>query len=90
MLEIKHIIWYPVCCDMDQSDTISKIELIPLSVLSTDNTNSNNNIHMFLQQFAWPRVNRDSNLYLKVLGMSKQWNDTSHISSLKWHFLMSL
>ena len=25
---------------MDQSDTIRKIELIPLSVLSTDNTNS--------------------------------------------------
>ena len=48
------------------------------------------NIHKFLQQFVWPRVNRDSNLHLKVLGASKQRNDTSHISSLKWHFLMSL
>ena len=37
---------------MDQSDTIRKIELIPLSVLSTDNTNSKINIHKFLQQFA--------------------------------------
>ena len=26
-------------CDMGQNDTIGKIELIPLSVLSTDNTN---------------------------------------------------
>ena len=41
-----------VCCDMDQSDTIGKIELIPLSVLSADNANSNNNIHKFLQQFV--------------------------------------
>ena len=37
---------------MDQSDTIGKIELIPLSVLSADNTNSNNIIHKFLQQFV--------------------------------------
>ena len=27
------------CCDMGQNDTIGKIELIPFSVLSTDNTN---------------------------------------------------
>ena len=29
---------------MDQSDTIGKIELIPLSVLSSDNTNYKNDI----------------------------------------------
>ena len=34
MLSInKFIILCSVCCDMDQSDTISKIELIPLSIL---------------------------------------------------------
>ena len=32
------------CCDMGQNDTIGKIELIPLSVLSTDNTNCKNDI----------------------------------------------
>ena len=36
---------------MGQNDTIGKIELIPLSVLSTDNTNCENDIHKFLQQF---------------------------------------
>ena len=36
------------CCDMDQSDTIGKIELIPFSVLSTDNTNSNNRVFPIL------------------------------------------
>ena len=30
---------YDTCCDMGQNDTFRKIELIPLSVLSTDNTN---------------------------------------------------
>ena len=39
------------CCDMGQNDTIGKIELIHLSVLSTDNTNCKNDIHKFLQQF---------------------------------------
>ena len=28
-----------LCCDMGQNDTIGKIELIPLCLLSTDNTN---------------------------------------------------
>ena len=32
------------CCDMGQNDIIGKIELIPLSVLSTDNTNCKNDI----------------------------------------------
>ena len=36
---------------MGQNDTIGKIELIPSSVLSTDNTNCCNDIHKFLQQF---------------------------------------
>ena len=39
------------CCDMGQNDTICKIELIPSSVLSEDNTNCCNDIHKFLQQF---------------------------------------
>ena len=32
------------CCDMDQNDTISKIELNPSFVLSSDNTNCKNDI----------------------------------------------
>ena len=75
---------------MGQNDTIGKIELIPAFVLSTDKTNCKNDIHKFLQQFEWSRVNRDSNLHFKVLGASKQQNDTSHISSLMWQFLLSL
>ena len=39
------------CYDMGQNDTIGKIELIPSSVLSEDNTNCCNDIHKFLQQF---------------------------------------
>ena len=38
-LEIK-----PLCCDMDQSDTIGKIELIPSFVLSSNNTHYKNDI----------------------------------------------
>ena len=33
-----------ICCDMSQNDTIGKIELIPLYVLSTDKTNYKNDI----------------------------------------------
>ena len=44
---------------MGQNDTIGKIELILSSVLSEDNTNCCNDIHEFLQQFEWSRVNRD-------------------------------
>ena len=36
------------CCDMEQSDTIGKIELIHLSILSTRVTNWKNDIHKFL------------------------------------------
>ena len=32
------------CCDIGQNDAIGKVELIPLSVLSTDNTNYKNDI----------------------------------------------
>ena len=46
---------------MSQYDTIGKIELIPTFVLSTDKTNCKNDIHKFLQQFEWSRVNRDIN-----------------------------
>ena len=38
----------PYCCDMDQSDTNSKKELIHLSDLSTRATNWKNDIHKFL------------------------------------------
>ena len=36
-----------ICCDMGQNDTIGKIELIPSSVLSENNTNYKNDIHKF-------------------------------------------
>ena len=44
---------------MGQNDTIGKIELIPLSVLSADNTNCKNDIHKFSQLFDDHRVNGD-------------------------------
>ena len=34
----------PGCCDMDQSDTIGKIELFLFFVLSSNNTNCKNDI----------------------------------------------
>ena len=40
----KHPIDVSNCCDMGQNDTIGKIELIPLFVLSSDNTNCKNDI----------------------------------------------
>ena len=47
------------CCDMGQNDTISKIELNPSFVLSSDETNSKNDIQLFHQLFDELRVNRD-------------------------------
>ena len=47
------------CCDMDQNDTIGKIELNPSFVLSSNNTNYKNDIQLFLQLFDELRVNRD-------------------------------
>ena len=35
---------FTYCCDMGQNDTIGKTELIPLFVLSSDNTNCKNDI----------------------------------------------
>ena len=40
-----------ICCDMGQNDTISKIELNPSIVLSSDNTNCKNDIQLFHQLF---------------------------------------
>ena len=40
----QHTSSHPDCCDMGQNDTIGKIELIPLFVLSSDNTNCKNDI----------------------------------------------
>ena len=45
--------------DMDQSDTIGKIELIPSIILSSDNTNCKNDIQLFPQLFDELRVNGD-------------------------------
>ena len=47
------------CCDMGQNDTISKIELNPSFVLSSDETNYKNDIQLFHQLFDELRVNRD-------------------------------
>ena len=44
---------------MGQNDTIGKIELNPLFVLSSDNTNYKNDIQLFLQLFDELRVNDD-------------------------------
>ena len=44
---------------MGQNDTISKIELNPSFVLSSDNTNCKNDIQQFLQLFDEHRVNGD-------------------------------
>ena len=47
------------CCDMDQSDTIGKIELNPSFVLSSKSANSRNDIQLFPQLFDEHRVNGD-------------------------------
>ena len=47
------------CCDMDQSDTIGKIELIPSIVLSSDNTDCKNDIQLFPQLFDELSVHTD-------------------------------
>ena len=47
------------CCDMGQNDTISKIELNPSFVLSSDENNYKNDIQLFHQLFDELRVNRD-------------------------------
>ena len=48
-----------LCCDMDQSDTIGKIELIPSFVLSSKSANSRNDIQLFPQLFDEHWVNGD-------------------------------
>ena len=48
-----------VCCDMDQSDTIGKIELIPSIVLSSDDTDCKNDIQLFPQLFDELSVHTD-------------------------------
>ena len=48
-----------ICCDMDQSDTIGKIELIPSIVLSSDNTDCKNDIQLFPQLFDELSVHTD-------------------------------
>ena len=52
--------WRPHgCCDMNQSDTIGKIELIPSIVLSSDNTDCKNDIQLFPQLFDELSVHTD-------------------------------
>ena len=46
---------------MGQNDTIGKIELIPLIVLSSEKTNYKNDIQLFPQLFDELRVNGDYN-----------------------------
>ena len=50
------------------NDTLFEIELFPSIVLASRVTNWKDDIHKFLQQFEWLRVNRDSNLHFKGLG----------------------
>ena len=52
---VEHVL----CCDMDQSDTIGKIELIPSIVLSSDNTDCKNDIQLFPQLFDELSVHTD-------------------------------
>ena len=52
-------IFSALCCDMDQSDTIGKIELIPSIVLSSDNTDCKNDIQLFPQLFDELSVHTD-------------------------------
>ena len=47
------------CCDMGQNDTIGKIELSPLIVLSSEKTNCKNDFQLFPQLFDELRVNGD-------------------------------
>ena len=47
------------CCDMDQNDTIGKIELKPSIVLSSDNTDCKNDIQLFHQLFDELSVHTD-------------------------------
>ena len=47
------------CCNMDQSDTIGKIELFPSIVLSSDNTDCKNDIQLFPQLFDELSVHTD-------------------------------
>ena len=60
------------------NDTLFEIELFPSIVLSSRVTNWQNDIHKFLQQFEWLRVNRDSNSHLKVLRtkQTQEWQFT--------------
>ena len=53
---------------MGQNDTIGKIELNQVSILSTRDPNCKNGIQKFLQQFENFRVNGDTNSHYKVLG----------------------
>ena len=58
-INAENVIRVTVCCDMGQNDTISKIELNPSFVLSSDNTNYKNDIQLFPQLFDELRVHRD-------------------------------
>ena len=47
------------CCDIGQFDIFFRIELFPLSSLSSDNTNCKNDIPLFHQLFDELSVYRD-------------------------------
>ena len=68
---------------MGQNDTIGKIELNPSFVLSSDNTNCKNDIQLFPScLMSLESMEIAINTY-RCYEQGKQWNDTSHISSLK-------
>ena len=67
-----------MCCDMSLNDTIGKIELNPSSVLSSDNTNCQNDIQQFWQQTEKLRGNGETNSHYKLLGVKQtvEWQFT--------------
>ena len=71
------------CCDIGQIDIFSGIELFPSIVLSSDNTNYRNDIQLFPSYLmSLESMKITINTYRRY-EQGKQWNGTSHISSLK-------
>ena len=60
-LTVSTLRWWTLLRYQSNVDIFYRIELIPVCDLSSKRTNYNNDIHKFLQQFEWSRVNRDSN-----------------------------
>ena len=67
MLSENDFFYFSGCCDMDQNDTIGKIELKPSIVLSSDNTDCKNDIQLFHQLFDELSVHTDYHYHLQAL-----------------------